>query len=267
MSASEPRVLHTGAALLLSLGLVVLAGCRRTPPGEPPLRVAAAADLAFAFEEAGRAFERKTSLRPVLVFGSTGLLAKQIAEGAPFDVFAAASVSYVEDVVRAGQCDGATRSLYARGRIVLWGRGPGLVPRSLAELASGTGKIALANPEHAPYGKAAREALERSGVWEAVRSRVVYGENVQQAMRYAETGDADVAFIALSLAVANPHGERLDVDQSLHAPIDQALVVCFRGKNAERGREFSAFVSSAEGRAIMRRYGFLLPGEVLAQAR
>jgi molybdate transport system substrate-binding protein len=235
-----------------------------------PLKVAAAADLAFAFRDLGARFEARTGVPVVLSLGSTGLLARQIKEGAPFDVFAAANVSFVEDVVRAGRCDGSTQALYAYGRIVLWWSAKTQVmpPQTLRDLEDRRfTKIAIANPEHAPYGRAAEEALRSAGVWEAVKPRLVFGENVQQALEYARTGNADVAFVALSLATVTPGGWSLPVAPSLHKPIDQALVVCAQGARGAQGeraalaRRFTAFVNSDEGHAVMRRFGFLLPGE------
>jgi molybdate transport system substrate-binding protein len=170
-------------------------------------------------------------------------------------------------VVRADACDAATAAPYARGRIVLWSR-RGLVapPTSLADLTDARfGKIAIANPMHAPYGKAAREALERAGVWRALEPRIVYGENVQQTLRFAASGNAEVAIVALSLALVSPDGVYVAVDAGAHAPIEQALVVCRRGKDRGAALAFARYVGSPAGRAIMQRYGFLLPGEELAR--
>lgn len=238
-----------------------------TPPPSPPpaLKVAAAADLAFAFKEIAAAYEKKSGQKVELVMGSTGLLAKQIQEGAPFDVFAAANVSFVDDVVKAGVCDGATKAPYAKGRIVLWSskKVGGTAPVDVKELTDKKYvKVAIANPEHAPYGKAAQEAMTKAGVWDAVKPKLVYGENVQQALMFAQTGNAEVAVVALSLAVATPDGDYHLIDAALHAEINQAMVVC--GKDPARGaaaRAFTAYVSSPEGRTVMKRFGFVLPGE------
>jgi len=233
-----------------------------------PLRVAAASDLALAFKDVGAAFEKETGKRVDFSFGSTGLLAKQISEGAPFDVFAAANISFVDDVVREGACFEDTKALYAKGRIVLWSKDPWALPKDIKDLQDPKyTKVALANPEHAPYGRAAREAMTKIGVWGAVQSRTVYGENVQQTLMFARSGNADVAIVALSLAVTSP-GNYVPVDPSLHEPLDQALVVCKGGsKGAKRNeaRSFVEFVGSEPGRAIMRKYGFLLPGETIAR--
>jgi molybdate transport system substrate-binding protein len=209
------------------------------------------------------AFERHTGERLVFTFGSTGLLEKQLAEGAPFDLFAAANVSYADEAIAAGAC-ATDKTHYARGRVVLWSRKGGVKPpTSIAELADARFvKVAIANPAHAPYGKAAQQALQKAGLWDALRSKLVYGENIQQTMQFAQTGNADVAFIALSLAVVAPEGDWLALPESDYLPIDQALVVC--GKDADRlarAHLFASFVGSPAGRAIMTRYGFLLPGE------
>jgi molybdate transport system substrate-binding protein len=251
------------------LAVLAAAGCHRRPgqAHAAEIAVAAASDLAFAFPELAAAFERDTGTRVTFTFGSTGQLARQIAEGAPYDVFAAASVAYVDEVVRESACDGDTEALYARGRIAMWSR-RGLVtpPTSLADLADPRFKtIAIANPEHAPYGKAARDALERAGVWAAIEPRLVYGENVQQTLQFAASGNAEVALVALSLALAAPDGVYVTVDPGAHAPLEQALVVCRRGKDRGGALAFARYVSSPAGRAIMQRHGFLLPGEELAR--
>jgi molybdate transport system substrate-binding protein len=246
-----------------------LAGCKKAPAAPlEPIKVAAASDLSFAFKDVGAAFEKAQGRAVVFSFGSTGLLEKQIAEGAPFDVFAAANVSFADDAVAAGACGADSKTMYATGRIVLFApKGAALVPKAVGDLTDArVTKIAIANPDHAPYGKAAREALQRAGVWDRVQPKVVYGENVQQTLQFAQSGNADVAIVALSLATVTP-GEWTEVPAELHDPIDQALVVCKNGKaGADAGKAFVAFVQSPGGRAVMRKYGFLLPGESLAES-
>jgi molybdate transport system substrate-binding protein len=250
-------------ATLLVAGTGAGAGCHGAPASRPPLRVAAAADLAFAFKDVAALYERATEQRVDFSFGSTGLLEKQVAEGAPFDVFAAASVSYADDAIASGACLAGSRALYATGRIVLYARPDApFAPKTLEDLADPRiTRIAIAHPDHAPYGRAARQAMMRAGVWERVQPKVVYAENVQQALGFAQSGNADVAILALSLATVTP-GRVVPVPADLHDRIDQALVVCTHGSaGPDSGRRFAAFVGSAEGRAVMRRYGFLLPGE------
>lgn len=253
------------------LAALALGGCKsEAPPAteSTPVRVAAAADLSVAFEELGRTFQRKTGRSVVFSFGSTGLLAKQLREGAPFDVFAAADVSFVDDVVAAGACEGASKAPYARGRIAVWTKTRTIVPpTALADLADRRfRRLAIANPEHAPYGQAARQALSHAGIWSSVQSRLVLGENVRQAFQFAETGNVDAAIVALALVVNDHENPWILIDEAMHRPIDQALAVCTRGKSREGGEAFARFVSSEEGRSVMRRFGFLLPGEKLVGA-
>lgn len=256
---------HACLALAAAMLTLTLGACRSGERGDEPLRVAAAADLQFAFEEVGALYEKKTGRKVVFSFGSTGLLAKQLREGAPFDVFAAANVSFVDDVVADGACLGETKTLYARGRIVLFAPKDRPLPASLSasELA-GAKTIAIANPEHAPYGRAAKQALTQAGVWPAVQPKIVYGENVQQTLQYARSGNADLAIVALSLATVS-EGRYVPIDAALHDPLDQALVVCKGkgGRGVAAARAFTTLVAAEEGRAIMRRYGFLLPSEKL----
>jgi molybdate transport system substrate-binding protein len=227
------------------------------------ITVAAAADLTNAFEEVGKAFEAKhAGARVTFKFGSTGQLAQQIKQGAPFDVFAAANVSFVDDVVAAGACDGATKAQYARGRIVLWSKRSGVAPAtSLADLGDARfAKIAIANPEHAPYGKAAKEAMASAKIYDTVKGKLVFGENIKQTLQFAETGNAEVAVVALSLAIVGDGGY-IVIDDGLHEPLDQALAVCKGDGSAETARAFATFIGSDEGRAIMKKFGFLMPGE------
>ena len=235
-----------------------------------PLRVAAAADLAVAFGELGAAFELSSGKKVEFSFGSTGLLAKQISEGAPYDVVAAANITYVDEVVRANACDGATKQLYARGRIVVWSPDKSALPAALDGLRDPRfAKVAIANPDHAPYGLAAQQAMTKAGIWADVKPRAVYGENVQQTLMFAQSGNAEVAIVALSLAV-NAKGSYLPIDAALHEPLDQAMVVCKGGSaggKPNEARSFIAFVASEPGHAIMRKYGFLLPGEAMPAAK
>lgn len=250
--------------LLTSLVMLLSAmACQSQKPQDPtPLVVSAAADLRFAFSEIGVLFEQETGIPVVFNFGSTGLLAQQIEQGAPVDLFAAANISYVEDLARQGLVVPDTVALYARGRITLWTRedSPLSVER-LEDLAQpGVRRVAIANPDHAPYGVAAREALQSVGLWESIQPKLVLGENVLQTLQYAERGDVDVSIVALSLSVQRP-GRWTLIPQELHTPIDQALAVVASSRRHAEARQFAAFVNSPQGREVMRRYGFILPGE------
>lgn len=248
-----------GLCVLACLGLG-LAACSSKRAEGRRVRVAAASDLGKAFEEVGKEFAARAKITPEMTFGSSGLLSKQIEQGAPYFLFAAANKSYVDAVVKAGRCDGATARVYGRGRIVVWARTGIPAPARLADLADATKykKIAIANPEHAPYGVAAKQALQRSNLWEQVEPRIVLGDNIQTTMLYAREGNVDVAIVALSLAVVANGGSYLPIDQSLHDPLDQALVVCGSGEEAAAARQLADFIASREGREIMTRYGFSL---------
>jgi molybdate transport system substrate-binding protein len=247
--------------VLLSAGLAL--GACRDGAAPTPLRIAAAADLSSAFPAVGAAYEKRTGTSVVFAFGATGLLERQIAEGAPFDAFAAADVSFADDAVRAGACLADSRQVYAIGHIVLFTRrGAAFRPAALEDLTDPRVKtLAIANPGHAPYGRAAKQALERAGLWDRLRDKLVYGENVLQALQFAQSGNADAAIIALSLAIT-AEGDWTAVPASLHEPLEQAFVVCSHGKaGVAAARRFAGFLQSDECHAILRRYGFLLPGE------
>jgi molybdate transport system substrate-binding protein len=246
---------------LLTAVLALAVGCSSKAGGRK-VRVAAAADLSHAFSELATEFQGKTGIALEVEFGSSGLLAKQIEQGAPFAMFAAANRAYVDQVIKAGKCDGASSHSYARGRIVVWTPDGVAAPATLDELADPRfRKIAIANPDHAPYGKAAKQALDKTGVWPKIADRVVLGENIQATMMYARDHNADAAVVALSLAVVSDGGSFLPIDSSLHEPLDQAMVVCGTGDDAKAARRFSEFIASPEGREVMTRYGFLLPEE------
>jgi molybdate transport system substrate-binding protein len=232
------------------------------PAAPRKLRVAAAADLTKALGEVTAAFQARTGTTVEVQFGASGLLAKQIEQGAPFALFAAANRSFVDQVVQAGKCDGATVRSYARGRVVVWTPAKVLPPTTLADLADPRfTKIAIANPDTAPYGKAARQALEKSGVWPKIQDRIVLGENVQATLTYAIKGNVDAALVALSLAIGTEGGSYLPVDPELHAPLDQALVVCGTGPEADDAKKLAELIASPEGRVLMNHYGFLQAGE------
>jgi molybdate transport system substrate-binding protein len=249
----------------LVAALLVAGACSsKSPPHK--VRVAAAADLARAFSELATEFKTRTGISLEVELGSSGLLAKQIEQGAPFSLFAAANREYVDQVIKAGRCDGQTAHTYARGRIVVWTPRSVAAPAKLEDLVDPRfHKIAIANPEHAPYGRAAKQALEKAGIWPQLQDRLVYGENVQATMLYAHDKNADAAIVALSLAVVTDGGASLMIDPALHAPLDQAMVVCGTGDDARAAQQFSEFVASKEGREVMTRYGFLLPDEKMGE--
>lgn len=259
---------YATSALIALVSFAAMFGCSRGVPVDPKAEiiVAAAADLAPAFEELGRQFEQETGTKVTFSFGSTGMLAKQIENGAPIDLFAAANVEFVEQLERQGLIVSETKALYARGRITIWMRADSVLKiERIEDLAQPeVARIAIANPEHAPYGRAAREALESTGIWKAVEPKLVYGENVRQTMQYAETGNADAAITALSLS-ARSNGRWTLIPEELHKPLDQALAVIKGARLEFEARRFAEFINGAQGRSTMRKYGFILPGEAMAR--
>jgi molybdate transport system substrate-binding protein len=225
------------------------------------LLVAAAANLTDAFAEIGSRFTSKTGIRVVFSFGATAELAKQIENGAPFDVFAAADTEHVDSLDRAGLFTPGTREIYARGRLVLWlPPGSGLKVGKVEDItAKQFDRIAIAKPDVAPYGQAAVDSLKKLGIWNEIEPRVVFAQNVSQAKQYAATGNAEVAFIPLAL-VRSGEGTYVEVGESLHRPIDQALGVIQSSAKQEAARKFVSFVLSQEGQQLLKEKGYSIPG-------
>jgi molybdate transport system substrate-binding protein len=252
----------------LSALLLLLPGCNRKSSqmkATSELTVAAAADLAPAFEEMGRLFEQQTKVHVVFSFGSTGLLAQQIANGAPMDLFAAANVSYIDDLEKKGFTIPNSKTIYARGRITLWTtKDAKFKPQAINDLTqSQVGRIGIANPDHAPYGVAAREALQSAGIWEAVKPKLIFADNIRQTLQFAQTGNVDVSIVALSLSI-NSDGTWVLIPESLHQPLNQACAVIKTTRHENEARQFESFINSEPGRAVMRKYGFAIPGEASA---
>jgi molybdate transport system substrate-binding protein len=256
-----------GAALGLALALVLvpgLAGCGTSAGGDGgPLLVAAASDLRPAFEELGRRFEETQGTPVTFSFGSSGQLAQQIVNGAPFDLFASANEAFADQVVDAGRGDAGTRYVYGVGRLVVWARDGAAVGAAPIEALADPAfrRIAVANPDHAPYGAAAMEALEAAGVLGPVGDRLVYGENISDTQRLVQSGNAEVGVIALSLALAASGGTSVEVPADLHAPLRQALVVTATAARRPAAQAFADLVASGEGRRVLARYGFEPPDD------
>jgi molybdate transport system substrate-binding protein len=234
----------------------------RTQPRPSPLTVFAASDLGPAFTQIVAEFERQTRIDVTLVLGSTGMLAQQIRNGAPADVFFAANQSFITDLAAENLTVRETHSLYARGRIAIVAlTSSGARIESLTDLTDARiRRIAIANPQHAPYGLAARQALEAAGLWKTLEPKVVFGENVQQAVQFVRSGSAQAGLVARSVA-DTPDLRWTLIDGGLHAPLDQMAVVLARTKQPSASRSFIEFVNGTHGRPVMRRFGFLLPGE------
>lgn len=244
---------------------VLLSLCVAQAQDKPPI-IAAASDLQFALTEVTARFHADTGRKVTLNFGSSGNFARQIQQGAPFELFMSADEDFVFRLADAG----LTRdrgALYAIGRIVLFvPKGSDLaLDAQLRGLRAGWGgvrKFAIANPEHAPYGRAAREALLALGLWDLVQPKLVLGENIAQTAQFVTTRSAEAGIIALSLAIApqlQRQGTHLLLPQTLHAPLRQRMVLTARA--GDTAAEFYRYLQQPAARAILTQYGFTLPGE------
>jgi len=236
--------------------MTVTCGSRPTQPAKQEINVATAANLTRVFAGLGQIFERETGIHLVTSFGATTQLAQQIEHGAPYDVFAAADTEHVDELARKGLIFDDTRAIYTRGKLVLWVPGERTPVARLEDLArADVTHIAVANPQLAPYGRAAVETLHALHLWETVQPRIVFAQNVSMATQYAATGNADVAFTALAL-VYEKAGRKIEVPANLHAPIDQAIAVLRSSAKPEQARKFVAFIASGKAREVFKRYGY-----------
>lgn len=226
------------------------------------ITVATAANLTFVMREIASSFARQSGIQVEPVFGSSGNFYAQIRNGAPFDVFVSADMDYPERLVREGLASGAVVS-YARGSLALWvPNGLGLDPAQLGMkllLRPEVRKIAMANPVHAPYGRAAEAALRASGIYEEVQAKLILGENIGQTFQFVESGNAQAGLVALALALApqaEKEGRYWVVPDALYPPLQQGAVELKSSKHAEAGRRFLQYLASPQARAILARYGF-----------
>lgn len=228
--------------------------------------IAAAADLKFAMDEIVAAYKRGQPDDTVeVIYGSSGKFYAQIQQGAPYDLFFSADIAYPRELVAAGFAASEVIP-YAIGHIVLWSAQLDATKMTLASLTDPEiTRIAIANPKHAPYGKRAEEALRAAGLWEKVESKLVYGENIAHAAQFVQSGNAEVGVIALSLALsptlASSGGYWL-VPESLHQPLEQGFIITSRAQANAAAKRFAASMGAPAARAVMVRYGFVLPGEV-----
>jgi molybdate transport system substrate-binding protein len=232
----------------------------------PELTVAAAADLSTALKQIGDAYEKKTSVKVRLSFGASGALTQQIQNGGPFDLFFSADMEYPRQLIAAGNADGASLYQYAVGKLVLW------VPADSSLDLEHQGmnvlldpslkKIAIANPQHAPYGRAAVAALQHAGVYDHVADRLVLGENVSQAAQFVESGNAQAGFVALAHALApemRGKGKYWEVPSEFYPPLAQGVVVLSRSQHKKEAVDFLAYIKTKESSDVLRKYGFTLP--------
>jgi molybdate transport system substrate-binding protein len=244
---------------LAAAALLPLASCDARTGGKDTVVVSAASDLATALPALSAAFLAETGIAVTATIGASGMLARQILNGAPVDVFASADASWVDREESAGRAVPGTRATYAHGELALV-LAPRLARRAatVTDLASEEfGRIAIANPAFAPYGRAARQALERSGTWDVVQPRIIVSEHVRQALEYVLSGNVDAAIVARAL-VAEPT-LWFPVPAELYEPLPQDVVV-IRGAAHERAaRRFVEFLIAGTGRDVLRSYNFVVP--------
>jgi molybdate transport system substrate-binding protein len=229
------------------------------------IRIAAAADLKFALDDLSAQYKTQSGKKIDISYGSSGNFFAQIQNGAPFDIFLSADIEYPRKLAAAGLIDPGTLYEYAVGRIVIW------VPADSRLDVKNLGwktlldpaikKIAIANPEHAPYGRAAVAALRKAGIYEQVHNKLVYGENIGQAAQFVASGSAQAGIVALSLALSRPmrDGKHWEIPAEMHAPIEQGAVILKTARDKKAAQAFMAFFKSAGGRKILESYGFTLP--------
>lgn len=227
--------------------------------------VAAASDLADAMNEIVTNFEKATGCNVRVSAGSSGNFLTQIENGAPFDLFFSADIEYPKKLERDGLAAPGSTYLYAVGKIVLWvGNDSGLdVGKGFGALRDpSVRKIAIANPLHAPYGRAAQEALRKSGMYEEVKDRLVLGENISQTAQFVESGNAQAGILALSLALApslKQKGRYWAIPENLYAPLEQGAVVLRGAQNPRGARLLIEYIKSPGATSLLERYGFSLP--------
>lgn len=229
------------------------------------ITVAAAADLKFALDAIVVLFSKAHPTDQVeTIYGSSGKFQTQIQQGAPFDMFFSADIAYPQELKTEGFAASEVRP-YAVGRIVLWSASRDASKMTLDNLADpAIQKIAIANPKHAPYGKRAEQALRAAGMWDKIEAKLVYGENIAQTAQFVQTGNAQIGIIALSLALGadlSKLGGYALISDSLHQPLEQGFIITKRAAENPLAQTFARFMLSQEARAMMIRYGFVLPGE------
>ena len=262
--------MKTLSRLLILLSFAIAVAAPPLPAAE--ITVAAASDLTFAFRDAAAKFQAASGNSLRLVYGSSGNFFAQIENGAPYDLFFSADVDYPRRLEADGLTQPGTLYEYAAGRLVLWVPSKSKLDlgRGLAALTDpAVHKVAIANPQHAPYGRAAVAAMRHEGIYDRVKSRLVLGENISQTAQFVASGNADAGLIALSLALAPPmkaRGRYVEIPPADYPPIIQGAVILKSAHDKEAARQFLEFLKQPAGIALMHRYGFTLPGAVAAAA-
>lgn len=264
VAGNRSSIWNIGRVLIVMALLSALGSPSSAQAGD--LTIAAASSLNFAFKELVGEYEKKTGERVKLTLGSSGNFYSQIQNGAPFDVFFSADMAYPKKLEDAELTVPGSLSKYAVGRLVLWTLAKSPLPveeRGMDVLLDPlVKKVAIANPKHAPYGRAAVAAMEHFKVHDRVKGKLVFGENISQAGQFIESGASDIGLIALSLAMTPTMkriGKYWEIPADAHPALEHGVVILKNSSNQDRAKSFLAFLQTEEGRAIMTRYGFVLP--------
>lgn len=263
-TAQSGRIARVVCAVLLAGGVTVGLMWPSVALSED-LTIAAASDLNFAFKDLVAEFEKKTGVHVKLALGSSGNFYSQILNDAPFDLYFSADIRYPQKLEEAGHAVPGSLYKYAVGRIVLWAPKDSKldVQKGLDALMDpAIKKIAIANPKHAPYGRAAVAAMQHFKVYDRVKDKMVLGENISQTAQFIESGACDIGIIALSLALApsmKEAGKYWAVPIEAHPSLEQGVVILKSSKNQEAAKQFLEFMKGSQGQEIMRRYGFTVP--------
>lgn len=237
-------------------GFTILLAVLATPAIADQTNVAVAANFTDAANEIAAAFKAETGHEAVLSFGSTGQLYTQITQDAPFEVFLAADAERPAKALEDGLGVEGTDFTYAIGKIVLWSADADLVKGEDTLKSDGFEKIAIANPETAPYGAAAVEAMKALGVHDALQPRIVQGNNIAQTYQFVETGNAELGFVALSQVAGSEAGSRWVVPADLYAPIEQDAVLLKKGADSVAAKAFLEFLKGPTAAAVIEKYGY-----------
>ena len=265
------RNILTNRYLIAALLMLAIAAGLTREAGADEITVAAAADLTFAFKDVTARFQQQTGAQVKLSLGSSGNFYSQIQNGAPFDLFFSADMSYATKLRDAGLIEPGSLTEYAIGKIVLWAPSSSKVDvgAGLSALKDPSiHKIAVANPEHAPYGRAAVAAMKHEGVYDAVKDKIVLGENISQTAQFVQSGNADIGIIALSLAMApamKGKGKYMAIPADDYSPIEQAAVILKSSHKKDLAQRFLAFIKTPEIIALMQSYGFAIPKDASAK--
>jgi molybdate transport system substrate-binding protein len=268
--------------LRISLTIILLStvwfalGCDRKestalPPATGPapaqeLDVAAAADLKFALDQAADQYRHDhPAVHVRITYGSSGNFYEQLRNRALFDLFFSADKSYPDKLIDAGLANKSTEFIYAIGRLVLWAPNDSKIKLSIEALANDPPhRIAIANPAHAPYGRAAEAVLKKYNLWETVQPRLVIGENIGQTAQFVQSGAADVGFVALALALSptmKASGHYYLIPLDAYPALEQAGVILSDAKHAQAAEQFRQFIVGPQGSALLKQFGFEVPAK------